>query len=188
MACRFCGRARFKPVRYEILPAGGFRLEHPLDSVARCAPACRNQPRPPLSIIRERDHGFRGSTRSLRRSAPETQRRCGKGFDGRVVFEGDAAGRRIRGRACVHTPTLRFERSPATVVLLWDPFKALAANRDPKAMCDYEATLTLTAMFLPPSSRYVTSALALTLSLPSIAVFLSTKNVIVLGSACCVRC
>lgn len=47
------------------------------------------------------------------------------------------------------------------------------------------ATWTLTAMFLPPSSRYVTSALAPTLSLPSMAVFLSMKNVIVLGSACC---
>lgn len=85
-----------------------------------------------------------------------------------------------------------FGSLPHVETIALGPFKNLAAVRSPKAgdttagFRDYEATLTLTAMFLPPSSRYVTSALALTLSLPSMAVFLSMKNVMVLGSACCV--
>jgi hypothetical protein len=76
-------------------------------------------------------------------------------------------------------------------MLLWDPsnlcyFEESQSSQTQTAIIKiYDATWTLTAMFLPPSSRYVTSALALTFSLPSMAVFLSMKNVIVLGSACC---
>lgn len=47
-----------------------------------------------------------------------------------------------------------------------------------------DATRTLIATWLPLSSRYVTSALAPTLSFPSMVVFLSMRNIMVRGLVC----